>query len=77
MNQERLSLRRTLFKVVIALVSAPLILGGLIVAGEEGDPRIFIYGTVFLCLGGATLITKHLSAIRLAVPHEAQSADSP
>jgi len=47
MNELRLSIGQRIVMLVLIIFSLPLILGGLIAAGESGDGQILFYGTGF------------------------------
>lgn len=64
-SKQNISIRHRVMMLTSGVIAVPLVLGGLIAAGESGDARILIFGTVATlaaCLNG---LPRALSPIRL------------
>ena len=48
-----------LSRIMLTVITIPLVLGGLIAAGESGDGRILTYGAVSLLALGASMATGY------------------
>lgn len=60
MNESHWSLGDQLLKILVAVIAVPLLLGGLIAAGDAGDGRVLFYGVVVLAGLGAAILTRKL-----------------
>jgi len=60
MSESHRSLGDQLLKTLVAIIAVPLLLGGLIAAGDAGDARVLLYGGVLLAGIGAILLTRKL-----------------
>jgi hypothetical protein len=50
-----------IFQVALCAIAVPLLLGGLVAAGESGDVRVLLYGTVILAVYCVVAWTRKLS----------------
>ncbi len=53
----RFPLADRLFKVILAVITIPLLFGGLVAAGEADDARVLLCGAVALVLFGTVSLT--------------------
>lgn len=50
-----------IFQVALCAITVPLLLGGLVAAGESGDVRVLLYGAIILAVYCVIAWTRKLS----------------
>ena len=60
MQEPQRSVADRLLNVILSVVTLPLLLGGLVAAGETSDPTVLLYGALSLLVLGSVNLGRHL-----------------